>query len=147
MNRHVAIPHGYKLVVRRQRAVAIGFSMEIKCTRGRVASVGTGSKSETHTCLSQKEDGVCSFCVPVYYDKSVNLFFFKRHCWPIFDHAGHSKIHRDHMKHGKSVIPEETKEIAEKLLGKHCPTAVIQLLLTVMNGDKISRDSLAKTYG
>ena len=144
LNRHVAIPNGYKLVVRRKDKRPHGFYMEVKCTRGRAAKVGSGSKSKTHTHLSQAGDEVCCFFLPVYYDENVKLFFFKQHCWPIFDHVGHSKIHPDHMTHGKSVIPPETMKIAEDLLGKHCSPKVVQLLLTIMSGERISRDSMAK---
>ena len=144
LNRHVAMPNGFKLVVRKSRKVSCGFYFEVKCARGRAASHGSGSKSNTHTRLSQTEDEVCCFFLPVYYDTKVNLFFVKQHCYPMFQHDGHSKVDRNHMKNGKSVIPEETREIAEGLLGKHCSPAVVQLLLNVMHGDKITSDSIAK---
>lgn len=144
LNRHVAIPNGYKLTLMAKHIRSYGYYVEVKCTRGCAARLGSGSKSMTHTHRSQTDDDVCCFFLPVYYDKNENLFFFKQHCWPMFDHNGHSKVDSNHMKLGKSAVPPETIEIAEQLLGKNCPPAVVQLLLTVMSGQRISQDSLSK---
>ena len=48
------------------------------------------------------------------------------------------------MKVGASDLPDDVKKYAEKMLGKNCPTSVVQLLLSVMGADRITSNSMSK---
>lgn len=144
LNDKVAINDGYKVTIRRSQTVSCGMRHDIKCIRGRCASRGSGKKNETNTGLSQVESEICHFFVPIYFDTTVGLFFFKQHCHPVFAHCGHPKTNREHMRLGASDIPDNVRAVAEQMLGKNCPNPVVQLLLSVMSGDRITQDSMSK---
>jgi hypothetical protein len=42
------------------------------------------------------------------------------------------------MKLGQSAIPEDLRRIAEEMLGKHCPSSVVKLLINVVSGESLT---------
>ena len=51
------------------------------------------------------------------------------------------------MKLGKSAIPEDIRQIAEDMLGKHCPPSVVKLLINVMSGESITTKAVQNLRG
>lgn len=153
INRHVTLDQGYKVLVRRYRATNqkkltktnANATIGLRCWRGRKSESTKGAnKTESNTKLSQEDDDVCDWFIPAYYDAEDDVVYFKQHCNACFEHKGHPHIKREHMKLGASDIPEETRKTAESLLGKNCPPSVVQLLLSVLSGDRITQDAIAQ---
>ena len=142
LNNNVVRNDGYVVTVGNTQKISCGKRMDIVCTQARKASVGSGTKNQTQTSLSQTEEANCSVTWPVYYDEEKRLLFLKRHCTFNFEHSGHLHLEREHMKVGASEIPDDIKEFADKMLGKNCPNSVVQLLLSVMGTDRITTDAM-----
>lgn len=142
LNKTAAYKGGFQLRVKSTQKIKGGLKHNIICQRGRKAAAsGTGTKYETNTKLSQ-EGEECGFKFPVYYDNGARLFFVKKHSSCVFTHAGHPATHATHMKLGADSIPDHIRKIADEMLGKNCPTSVVQLLLSVLNGTTVTRDAM-----
>lgn len=143
LNRTAAHDGGFQLRVAKTGPIRCGLKLRIICQRGRKADNGTGTKNQTNTKLSQ-EGEECGFRFTVYYDNAVRLFFVKKHSPCVFTHAGHPSTHVEHMKLGADSIPDHIRKVADEMLGKNCPTSIVQLLLSVLNGTTVTPDAMSR---
>jgi len=135
---------GFRLTTRSRRKTNYGFKSLARCTRDRCADVSRGLTTTNcrKTHLSQEEEETCGWVFPIHYCNTNKLFFVRKHCNTNFVHHGHVPIDPEHMRHGKKDIPPDVREIAEQMLGKGCPNSIINLLVSVCAGKKITPDAI-----
>ena len=75
------------------------------------------------------------------------FILYKRHCGVNFQHTNHLPVRSEHMKLGQSAIPEDLRQIAEEMLGKHCPSSVVKLLINVVSGESITSKAVHNLRG
>lgn len=75
------------------------------------------------------------------------FILYNRHCGVNFQHTNHLPVRSEHMKLGQSAIPEDLRQVAEDMLGKHCPPSVVKLLINVMSGESITTKAVQNLRG
>jgi len=153
-NSNTCRANGYKVVVRGTDKRSFGVLYTLKCQCARTNEMSKSDKSNaksktTHTHFQPKEDNEnCPhFYIPVFLDNNSRRFYLKQHCGVNFQHTNHLPVRSEHMKLGQSAIPEDLRQIAEEMLGKHCPSSVVKLLINVVSGESITSKAVHNLRG
>ena len=124
--------------------MSMGTSHLLKCHRHQRAKKGRGTKNETRNSLPQKSSETCSFYVPTFYDNTHDCMFVRKNSGCNFEHNGHLPVQREHMKLGKTALTTEHLDLAEKMMGQNTPTSIVDVMLSILSGNRISEDALQK---
>ena len=99
-------------------------------------------KKTPNTKGAKKVEHCCKFCIPIYYCSKVKRWYFRKNSGAHFTHNDHGPTPRKLTRVGARNVPKADLDFAIDLLNKNMPKAMVNLVLNIKGGNKMSQGAL-----
>ena len=145
INNKSCFDEGYTISIAKSDTTKDGRKVRLMC-KGlhEVSSVsrGTKRKKTPNTKGAKKVEHCCKFCIPIYYCSKVKRWYFRKNSGAHFTHNDHGPTPRKLTRVGARNVPKADLDFAIDLLNKNMPKAMVNLVLNIKGGNKMSQGAL-----
>lgn len=145
INNKSCFDEGYTLSIAKSDPTKDGRKVRLMCKglhEVSTVSRGTKRKKTPNTKGAKKVEHCCKFCIPIYYCSKVKRWYFRKNSGAHFTHNDHGPTPRKLTRVGARNVPKADLDFAIDLLNKNMPKAMVNLVLNIKGGNKMSQGAL-----
>lgn len=109
-----------------------------------MANSSKATTSSTSSSRPQDKNHECGFKIVGGYDKEHDQWYIRKNAGHCLVHNDHLPVDIDKMEQGKRNVKKEVLKDAEELLLRNVPKSVVQELIQLKTGHKLTSASIAK---
>ncbi len=143
MNAASCLNHGYELIsASKKSGAALHY---IKCACGRKAQGSKAKKyGETHSSKPEDNTSTCDFKLVLKRDEKTNRFYMRQNGGHCLVHSSHLPEFKEDKEHGTRNIPTKHLKDAKDMLERNISNSVVQELIQLKTGMKLSDAAMTK---
>jgi len=145
INNKSCFDEGYTLSIAKSDPTKDGRKVRLMCKglhEVSTVSRGTKRKKTPNTKGAKKVEHCCKFCIPIYYCSKVKRWYFRKNSGAHFTHNDHGPTPRKLTRVGARNVPKADLDFAIDLLNKNMPKAMVNLVLNIKGGNRMSQGAL-----